>query len=251
MSRRITVILAALIILMTGVSGYIVAAGNLGNLTATAPLAMAVSRLGWRATFLAAALIQAAVTVAIYLMVRDTPQAAAGTKPLTGGSTTGIMLAWRAIFITPAFWFIALIAFFWYANYMEFLALWGGPYLCDVIRLGRIEAGNVLFFTSLGFVIGSFFMGKVIQRMFAGSLEKTILAGQTLLLVTMTTILGPAESLSQPLLKAVFFIIGLSSATGVIIYPLARNMVPPHLAATAMTCVNFFLLIPRSCRKRA
>jgi sugar phosphate permease len=229
------------------VSGYMVAAGNLGNLSATAPLAMAVNRFGWRITFVAAAVIQAAITLAVYLVVRDSPPAreapAAITEETVDRADYGIVQAWGTIFKTPSFWFISLLAFFWYANYMVLLALWGGPYLCDVMGLSRTQAGNVLFFTSLGFVIGSLLLGKIIDKVFAGSLEKTILFGQTLLCVAMTAMLGPAEKLSQPLLMADFFIIGLASSTGVIIYPLARNMVIDRFTATAMTCVNFFLLM--------
>lgn len=229
------------------VSGFMVAAGNLGNLSATAPLAMAVTSFGWRTTFLAAAAMQAAVTVTVYLVVRDSPPATdlSAVKTVEDSNSTdyGIMQAWRTIFATPAFRFISLLAFFWYANYMVLLALWGGPYLCDVIGLNRIEAGNILLFTSLGFVTGSLFLGKIIASLFAGSLERTIIVGQSLLCLAMTAMLGPADTLPRPLLIAVFFIIGLASSTGVIIYPLARNMVVHKFAATAMTCVNFFLLM--------
>lgn len=229
------------------VSGFMVAAGNLGNLSATAPLAFAVTTFGWRMTFLYTALLQAAVTIAVYLIVRDspTPHPEAAHKSEDTGSHGGhsVLQAWLTIFRTPSFWFISLLAFFWYANYMVLLALWGGPYLHDVMGLSRSQAGNVLLFISLGFVTGSLFLGKVIDKLFSGSLEKTILFGQALLCIAMTAMLGPADTLSRPLLMADFFIIGLGSASGVIIYPLARNMVADKFAATAMTCVNFFLLM--------
>jgi sugar phosphate permease len=220
------------------VSGFLVGSGSLGILCATSPLAQAVTRYGWRNTFLAATLLQAAVTLAVYVIVRDTPATAA----TEGGMDTGAMHAWRVILTTPAFWFVSLIAYFWYANYMVLLALWGGPYLMEAVGLSRAQAGNILLFTSIGFVSGSLLLGKITERLF-GSLEKTLLAGQLLLLLAMTAMLGPAESFSRPLLAAVFFVIGLASSGGVIIYPLARNMVPHELAATAMTCVNFFLLM--------
>lgn len=228
------------------VSGFMVAAGNLGNMSATAPLAMAVNRFGWRTTFLAAAAMQALITLAVYLIVRDSPpkgaRSVAAPSERREDDPFGVLQAWRTILTTPAFWFVSLIAFFWYANYMVLLALWGGPYLHDAVGLNSTDAGNILFCTSLGFVAGSLFLGKMVERVF-GSLEATILSGQLLLAVAMTVMLGPAESFNRPILGAVFFIIGLASSTGVIIYPLARNMAPNKLAATAMTCVNFFLLM--------
>ncbi|HTP64259.1 MAG TPA: MFS transporter [Geobacteraceae bacterium] len=227
------------------VSGFMLAVGNLGNLFATAPLAHAVTRFGWRNTFLAAAIMQVAITIVVYLIVRDAPatsQPPANPVASAGPSYGGTLQAWRLIFSTPAFWFVALLAFFWYANYMVLLALWGGPYLMEAIGLNRSQAGNILIFTSLGFISGSLLLWKVINLM-SGSLKKTIMAGQTLLLAAMTVMLGPAETFSLPLLSAAFFVIGLSSSTGVIIYPLAREMVAHEFTATAMTCVNFFLLM--------
>ena len=53
--------------------------------------------------------------------------------------------------------------------------------------------------------------------------------------------LGSAEWVSTPLLAAAFFLIGLGSGTGVIVYAMARRLAPHDLAATAMTGVNFFL----------
>lgn len=223
------------------VSGYLVAAGNLGNVLATAPLAFAISHFSWRAAFLAAGLVQAAVTAAVFLVVKDSPSTVTRKEP-----HCGIIRGWITVLGIPGFWFIALIAFFWYANYMVLLALWGGAYLRDAVHLSGPQAGNVLLCTSLGFIVGSLFLGKLIKRVF-GSLENTILSGQFLLACGMTGTLGLAESLSRPALWAMFFIIGLGSSTGVIIYPLARNLIHDKLSGTAMTCVNFFLLMGAAC----
>jgi len=224
------------------VSGLLTGTGSLGILCATSPLAMAVTRYGWRNTFLAASLVQAVVTAAVYAVVRETPQTVPEQRGDPDRGSAGILHSWQVILTTPTFWFVSLLAYFWYANYMVLLALWGGPYLMEAVGLSRDQAGNILLFTSFGFVTGSLLLGQITNRLF-GSLERTILGGLTLLLIAMTAMLGPAESLSRPLLAALFFVIGLASATGVIIYPLARNMVPHRLAATAMTCVNFFLLM--------
>ena len=98
-----------------------VAVGNLGNLFATAPLAHAVTRFGWRNTFLAAALMLVTITIAVYLIVRDAPatsQPSDNPVASAGSVYGGTLQAWRLIFSAPAFWFVALLAFFWYANYI-------------------------------------------------------------------------------------------------------------------------------------
>jgi sugar phosphate permease len=226
----------------TAVSGYMVAAGNLGNLTATAPLAQALSRFGWRQTFLAVSLLQVVITLIVYVVVCDAPRQMVKPPEAASLGDPGLLQTWRLIIATRQFWLISLLAFFWYANYMVLLALWGGPYLMDAIGLTNSQSGTMLFCISIGFIAGSLSVGNMVTRLF-GSLKTTIIFGQTLLLFGMLAMLGPAESFSKPMLACLFFIIGLAASTGVIIYPLAREIVPHRFVATAMTCVNFFLLM--------
>jgi len=228
------------------VSGFMIAAGSMGSVFATAPLAFAVSLFRWRPTFLAITLAQALVTLTVFLIVRDAPTDTAGLTHRTpdrgGHEQSGVVEVWQLLVSSPDFWLVALIAFFWYANYMVLLALWGGPYLRETVGLTRSQSGSILLCTSLGYISGSLLLGRAIDRL-GGSLEKTILCGQSLLMVVMTAMLGPAEHLSRPLLASLFFAVGLVSGSGVIIYPLARKLVPLRYAATAMTGVNFFLLM--------
>lgn len=55
------------------VSGFMVAVGNLGNLSATAPLALAVAAFGWRNSFLIIGIGQTLVTMLVYTMAKDRP----------------------------------------------------------------------------------------------------------------------------------------------------------------------------------
>lgn len=227
------------------VSGFMIAIGNLGSIGATKPLAYVISQFGWRSTFIAVSFVQLAVTIAVFLVASEYPAGkedpsspAAAAQSTTGG----IFPAWKLLFVSPAFWLVSLTAFFWYANYMVLLALWGGPYLREVIGLDRSAAGTLLLCISSGYICGSLLLGTVIDRL-GGSLTKTMVTGQLILLLAMTAMLGPAELVSRTALALIFFVIGLASASGTLIYPLARNLVPHRFAATAMTFVNFFLLM--------
>jgi len=227
------------------VAGLIMAVGNLGNLSATAPLALLVGKFGWRGAFLGVGILQAAVTILVFLLVRDCP--AADEAPEGGAGCGGTsqpvdtLQGWRIVFSRGSFWLLALLAFFWYANYMVLQGLWGGPYLMEVMGLSRSAAGSLLLCTALGYIVGSLLIGRVSNELLK-SRKMTLLVGQGLFLGLMTLMLGPAEHLSLPILSVAFFLIGLVVSSGVMIYPMAKEMFPPAISATAMTAVNFFVL---------
>jgi len=225
------------------VSGLMVAVGNLGNLAATAPLALAVAAVGWRSSFLAIGISQVLVTLLVFGMVRDRPPVpAASTAATPEAERVGMLTAWGDIFGCRDFWLLGGIAFAWYGNYLALQGLWGGPYLMEVLRLSRAETGRVLMFTSLGFIAGSTVIDSIARRVFR-SYKKTLLAGQLALALLMTGFLGWVELLPQPLLMALFFAIGLAVSGGVMIYPIIRAMFPVKIVGTALTSLNFFVLM--------
>jgi sugar phosphate permease len=220
-----------------------VAVGNLGNLAATAPLALSVAAIGWRSSFFAIGIVQILVTVLVFGTVRDKPsipEATATTAP--AADKTGMMAAWGQIFGSRDFWLLGIIAFAWYGNYLALQGLWGGPYLMEVLHLSRAAAGTTLMFTSLGFIVGSSVTDSIARRVFC-SYKKTLLAGQVILLILMSAFLGWAELIPHPLLLAVFFAIGLAVSSGVMIYPIIRAMFPVRIVGTALTSLNFFVLM--------
>lgn len=225
------------------VSGFMVAVGNLGNLSATAPLALAVAAFGWRNSFLAIGVVQALVTVLVFGMVRDRPPAVDGGEgEQSGARPAGMFAAWREIFGNANFWLLGVISFFWYGNYLALQGLWGGPYLMEVLHLSRAATGQMLMFTSLGFISGSM-VTDTIARKLLRSYKKTLVAGQMMLLALMSGFLGVAELLPHPLLAAGFFAIGLAVSSGVMIYPIIRSMFRVEIVGTALTSLNFFVLM--------
>jgi sugar phosphate permease len=224
------------------VSGFMVAIGNVGNLVATAPLALAVGAYGWRNSFLVVGIVQAAVTMLVFWKVQDKPAESPADNEQVTITKTGMMSAWSEIFGSRDFWLLGAIAFSWYGNYLALQALWGGPYLMEVLHLSRESTGSMLMFTSLGFIVGSSVVDTVARNFFR-SYKKTLLAGQLALLLLMTAFLGWAEAIPQSMLAGVFFIIGLVVSSGVMIYPIIRSMFPVNIVGTALTSLNFFVLM--------
>jgi sugar phosphate permease len=153
-----------------------------------------------------------------------------------------MLAAWGSIFGSRDFWLLGGIAFAWYGNYLALQGLWGGPYLMEVLHLSREATGRMLMFTSIGFIAGSMVTDTIARRVFH-SYKRTLLAGQALLLCLMCVFLGPAEALPHALLALLFFVIGLAVASGVMIYPIIRLMFPVTIVGTALTSLNFFVLM--------
>jgi sugar phosphate permease len=225
------------------VSGFMVAVGNLGNLGGTAPLALAVTLIGWRNSFLAIGVLQALVTVLVFCVARDRPPVSvAASGEASAVAPVGMMAAWKEIFGNRDFWLLAAVAFSWYGNYLAVQALWGGPYLMEVLKFSREETGRMLMCTSLGFIAGSLVIDTIARKLLH-SYKKTLLIGQVLLLILMTSFLGPAELLPPLVLAALFFALGLAVSSGVMIYPIVRSMFSVRIVGTALTSLNFFVLM--------
>jgi sugar phosphate permease len=230
------------------VSGFMVAVGNLGNLAATAPLALSVGAFGWRASFLAIGVLQVLVTILVFSMVQDRPTHAGPDPDVQTAATDSdteprsILANWGEIFGNRDFWMLGSMAFFWYGNYLALQALWGGPYLMEVLHLSRKATGTMLMFTSLGFIVGSMLIDTLARQVF-GSYKKTLLTGQLLLLLLMSAFLGWAETLPHAILAGLFFSIGLVVSSGVLIYPIIRSMFPVRIVGTALTSLNFYVLM--------
>lgn len=224
------------------ISGLMVAAGNLGNLAGTAPLALAVGWLGWRNAFLIIALVQGLVTLLIFLKVQDRPphplEPESGEQP----EKPGMLAAWGVIARDRSFWLLAAIAFCWYGNYLAVQGLWGGPFLMQVIGLSREGAGRMLMWTSVGFIAGSMVTDRIAQRLFR-SYTRTLLAGQFCLALLMTGFLGWLPLLPSWSLGIYFLGIGLTVSSGVMIYPIIRASVPVAMVGTGLTSLNFFVLM--------
>ena len=88
------------------ISGLTAMIGNLGGISATFPLAIAVIALGWRNTFGIIALLSLATATLIYLYVRDRPEDIGLNPQVTISSTDSpsVMVALKHVLSTSQIW---------------------------------------------------------------------------------------------------------------------------------------------------
>ncbi|MGI8895277.1 MAG: MFS transporter, partial [Casimicrobiaceae bacterium] len=126
-------------------SGWIMVAGAVGVLAATAPLEFALRFTTWRIVFIALGFCTLAAAVAIWWRVPDIP------KPHGG---VGLAAQWsgvRSVFRHPRFWWIAPLAAVGMGSFMAVQGLWAVPWLLEVE--GETRAGAAQHLLAMSIVI--------------------------------------------------------------------------------------------------
>jgi len=140
------------------ISGVYFAAGSLGALLASSPLAWANAAFGWRATFVAAALVVAAVTAVIWWRTPAAAAAARASRP----SRASVAPEARPARALGA---IMLLGAAHTGPVLAFQTLWGGPYLYDGFGVDPATAGRFLLTLSLGVSLGYASSGALADRL--------------------------------------------------------------------------------------
>jgi MFS family permease len=221
------------------VSGLIMAIGGLGALLAATPLAALVAWVGWRASFVLFGSLTLLGTAAILFFVHDRPaeQRTAGARSPRKGPLAGL----KHVFGNPRFWAMAPLALAGYASLASLQGLWAGPYFMESLGYSRIQTGNILFSLGLTSAGGTALAGYLSDRI---RTRKWIVIGGSLpAALLMVPLLGFGAPETELGWVVLFGAMGLLSACRTLLYVHAKEAMPPELAGTAVTAVNFFIMI--------
>ncbi|MEW5865405.1 MAG: MFS transporter [Bacillota bacterium] len=252
-------------------TGVLLSVGNVGGLVGTGPVALIVSQIGWRATIAVAGIVSLVLSVICWLVVKNRPaeiQAECGEAADRGGSPgtplrpacarcgpQGGLRATAAPDRKP--WYdslstalrykqillVGIVTFTRYGSTMGFQALWGGPYLVDVCRLSRAQAGSILALISVGFIIGAPLAGYLSDKVVHN--RKTMLIA-TYLLYALSWVPFALFTghLPLPVLALNTLIMGIAGgAGGSIAFSIAKESVPPAVVGSAVAALNIFPFI--------
>lgn len=172
----------------SGLVGLFLAAGNLGALCATSPLAWTAQEVGWRSTFLFLGLLTLSLAVLILLKIRDTP----GSAPALGQdekiTSAGPTLIWEVLF-SARFWVLFAVFLGVFGSYGTLQSLWATPFLLSSLGMERLQASLVNTLLPLGLILGAPVLGRWADRM--GKARRELLLGlagtQTLLWFMLST----------------------------------------------------------------
>lgn len=221
-------------------SGFMIALGNLGAISATAPLALLSEALGWRGAFLCMAIITLLLAITIFLVVRDHPHQRTGALPHASLSMSNIFSGLRSVFGSSRFWCLAPLAFASYGAMITVIGLWGGPYLMHTCGLSKTTASVILLATPIGAICGAPLWGRLSDKL---RRRKFLILGVQG--VSLLVFFSLAMDLQLPRwgLLLQFWLFGFTGVSSTLLYVQVKETFPLFIAGTALTALNFFLML--------
>jgi len=218
---------------LPSVNGWVLAAGGLGALAATAPVEAVLGWTDWRGLFAGLAVASVAVALALLLAVPERGGAAAGD--------------WRSqalgvgeIFRGRVFWRIAPSSVLSQASFLAIQGLWAGPWLRDVTGLDKTAAADHLFWIAAAMVGGFLGMGHLVYRLARRGVPPMAVAagGMGLFMLAQLALLA---GVGPPLPLWVAF--GFFGTSGTLAYAILSQAFPAELAGRVNTALNLLVFV--------
>jgi sugar phosphate permease len=213
----------------SSMTGFIMAAGALGALTASMPLEAALPVLGWRGAFWIIAVVALVASFTIFRSLPDVPVQEAR------GSMGDALRVLAGIYASSAFLRFAASAATFVGGFMALQSLWAVPWLMNVNELGLAQAAGMLVVLNLGNLVGQLSIGVLGVRLARRGVEPVALlrGGYVCLILVQLAILFAAG----PVMVA-WFLFGLFSAVNSQSYLAASRAFAPALFGRVSTALN-------------
>jgi len=216
-------------------AGWIMVAGGVGSLLATAPLAAALSVLSWRVVFVVLALATFVAAAAIFLIVPDAPR-----RP----QVSALGEQWRgvaSVFRSARFWWLAPLPMVSTGSFMAIQGLWSVPWLMEVEGYSRQVAADHLLLMGVAILGGYLGLGLFATQLGRRGITPRHLFGMgfALNIVALMLITGHALPFTY-LLWAAY---GLGSTVNVLGFTVLSEGFPRELTGRVNTALNLLLFV--------
>lgn len=237
-------------------SGVLLAIGNIGALSAAAPLAMAAAVLGdWQMVFLLLGIFSVLLAGAIWGFVKEKPEDIgcpsipeieafeARVEYLPSKKVEKIPMGEalkRTFGAGMKFWPLSIWFFFMYGSLMVYQGLWGGPFFRDVLGWEKASYAGILSFIAIGMIFGCPIAGYLSDKVLK-SRKKVLLMGTAIYIVLWGVIWTQAGNLTSPLAYIlIHFLFGFFGGFFVVSYAQVKEWFPASIVGTAVGAYNIF-----------
>ncbi len=227
---------------MALVTGLVVTMAMLGGLVAQTPLTILSNIMGWRNAVLLDAALGILIALAIALIVQDRPPNSQehAHRDRAQLNTLGFWSCIKLVLLNPNNWLGGIYTSL--MNLPVFLlgALWGIHYLTQTHNISHVQASiaTTMFFVGVIFgspAFGSFsdYIGRRVLPMILGAI---ISLGVMLVLMYM-----PNLSLNE--IIGLFFLVGFTTSSQVLSYPVIAELNPISLTSTAVSVDSITIMV--------
>jgi sugar phosphate permease len=235
-------------------AGILNAVGGLGVFAGTWILALMTDSLGWRLSFQIIGFCTLGVILSAWVFVRDKPsdkgwpliseiEDQSNTNAENAADDNEKISLWagaKQVVSNKYFWPVAIWFFFDCGIFFGFGSLWSGPFLMNVYKLSKVQAGSILSMIAWAMIITSPILGLISDRILK-SRKKTIIATSSILVVLFILLYIFPSQFPTPLLYVWFFFFSVcSSAIVAIGFTTTKELFPVRIAGTSVGTVNLF-----------
>ncbi|OPL11218.1 MAG: hypothetical protein AVO34_08990 [Firmicutes bacterium ML8_F2] len=215
-----------------------------GALLAAAPLAMAVSAVGWRGSFIYFGIFTVPIALACFMVVRNTPRKkfVSAAEALIGEiehdepRTVNVAVI-AGVLGNRRLWVPFLINFGTYGGFVVFAGTWGISYLVHGYAMSIEQASGFMTVAYLGYMVGAPAAGYFSDR--CGSLKiPVVILVSCNVIFWLALAAWPGGLLPCWLLYVLCTVIGFGGAATVLSFPMARAVSSPGYTGLVTAAVN-------------
>lgn len=218
---------------LTGITTFI---GNLGALVSSAPLALLVAKIGWKASFYSIGIITLIVSIIALAFIKDRPSTVGFEDLNEQNSLTWkeTMAGLKNIINKREIWFPTLVYFFSLAPVMTLQAAWGVPLLHNLAHVSTITASYIVMLIAVGFMTAALASGILTARLGELRFSKLFLLFSAILWIILLT----ASYWPIYVFALWFFLIGFTSAGYMPVWQWGKEIAGTTFSGIGMAIVN-------------
>ncbi len=224
------------------ITGLTILLGNIGGLTASVPLSLALEYAPWRSIIVVLAVTSLLVAILVWWIVRNKPADAglpsmrqlegkAEHAAISGSWWQGLLTVLKNRDNWPCFFINLGLG----GSFFSLAGLWGVPFLRDVQGFDRAIGANHTSMLMIGFALGSMLLGMVSDRL--GKRRPVMFVFMAIFLLSWLP-LQMAVAMPQWLSMTVFFLLGFFSTGYTITLSVTKEVNLPAYSGMATGVVN-------------
>ena len=216
-------------------TGWIMTAGTLGALVASAPVDAALRVTTWRGIFYALSVLTVLTSGWLFFCVPDEP--GSSRRETMSAQLAGI----RQVLLNRHFWRFAPLGFAQIGGFMAIQSLWSSAWLINVNGYSRTVAADHLAAMSVAMLVAYALIGLLATHLARRGIGTIYLLGTGMLLSLLTLMLIISQTVDQHYL--LWIVYGGFSSFGTLTYSLTASGFPNTLSGRVNTTLNLMVFL--------